>query len=126
MFFRIYVAAKDINRKNLLIYICNLLHAELASNAYIQKNGFSIEVRQNEEYDEKKAKYFPDGFLYFPFSVEIDIQDDISKADAAKEISIILKFLWESNHTAIASCEFEELLPESGGYKSKAIPWIRE
>jgi hypothetical protein len=126
MFCRIYVTCKNINQKSLLIDVCNLLHAELANDAYIEKNGFSIDVRRNQDYDEKKGKYFRDGFLYFPFCIKIDILDGISKIEAAQEVSIILKFLWEKNHTAIASCDFEELLPESGGYKRKSSPWTRE
>ena len=126
MFCRIYVTSKNINQKSLLIDVSNLLHAELENDAYIEKDGFSVEVRRNQDYDAKKEQYFPDGFLYFPFCIEIDIQDGISKIDAATEVGLVLQFLWKNNHTAIASCDFEELLPEGGGYKSKDIPWLRE
>jgi hypothetical protein len=58
MFCRIYVTCKNINQKSLLINVCNLLHGELANDAYIEKNGFSIEVRRNKDYDEKKENIF--------------------------------------------------------------------
>lgn len=123
MFCRIYITRESINSKDLLVAVSNLLGAELVSNKYVEKDGYSVEVRSNDEYDKKKEKIFPDGFLYFPFSIEIDILDEITKEDAAGEVGRILEFLWENNYTAIASCNFENLLPEEGGYKSKNIPW---
>lgn len=125
MFCRIYIAGENINRKVLLIPICNLIEAELVGDKYIEKNGYSIEVRSNDDFNKEKAKVYPDGFLYFPFCIEIDIEDSINTEDAAKEISKILNFLWANNYTASASCDFEDLLPESGGYKSINIPWSK-
>ena len=124
MFCRIYISGVNVDGKSLLISVCTLLKGDLIDNTYVEKKGYSVEVRPNEEYDEKKEKIFPDGFLYFPYSVEIDIHDDVDKVCAAEEMSEILRFLWRNGYTAIASCDFEDLLPENGGYKSKNIPWV--
>lgn len=124
MFCRLYVTGRIIDRKSLLITLCSLLETEPINDAYIEKDKYSIEVRPNDEYDEMKQRIFPDGFLYFPFSIEIDILDDMPNMHIIKEVGRILKFLWVNNYSAIASCEFEDLLPEKGGYKSRNIPWI--
>jgi hypothetical protein len=124
MFCRIYVTGKDINRESLLASVCNLLQAELVDDVYIEGNGYSMEVRANDDYDEEKEKVFPDGFLFFPFCVEIEFQDNVLIDDIVKHVSEILTFLWGNNFTAIASCDFEHLLPENGGYKSRKIPWV--
>ena len=123
MFCRIYVSGEGIERRGLTVAVCDLLGAQLVSEKYIEKDGYSIEVRPNDEYDKMSEREFPDGFLYFPLSIEIDIQDGISKEDAAREVGGILEFLWEGNYAAIASCEFEDLLPEKGGYNNRNVPW---
>ena len=56
-------------------------------------DGFSLDITKNDEYDEKKAKMFPDGFLHFPFSVEIDFSDEIIVEQAAKDVGPLLEFL---------------------------------
>ena len=125
MFCRIYITRKPILRQELLISISNLYRSELVRNLYIERDGFSLDVTKNDEYDENKSKIFPDGFLYFPFSIEIDFSDEISEESAAKDVGELLEFLWKNNYTAIASCDFEEILPESGGYRSRNIPWFK-
>ena len=122
MFCRIYVGI-NIDQKILLLSISKFLGIEPDRNAYIEKNGYSIEVRPNDEFDEKRMNTFPDGFLYFPLFVEIDIEDDINQESTAEEVGGILKFLWANKYPAIASCDFEDLLPEKGGYKSRIVPW---
>ena len=124
MFCRIYIKGKNVNEIDLLISISNVLKGKLVKNQYIEKTGYSIEIRTNDEFDFYKAQNFPDGFLFFPYSIEIDIIEDIKMEDVVNEISKILNFFWQNSFTAIASCDFENLLPEKGGYKSKKIPWF--
>jgi len=42
------------------------------------------------------------------------------------EDAMVSAIIAPSGRAFIISCDFEELLPESGGYKSKDIPWINE
>lgn len=126
MFCRIYLSGKRTSSKELLISIGKLLQAELIDERYLEKNGCSIEIRLNDEFDEIKQKEYPDGFLYFPYSAELDFQDNIPISYASEEVGIILQYLWENGYTAIASCEFEDQLPEKGGYNSKTLPWFGE
>jgi hypothetical protein len=109
-----------------LISITKLLQAQLIDEGYLEKNGYSFEIRSNDDFDEMKQKEYPDGFIYFPFSVELNFQDNVTVAYASDEIRIILQYLWRNKYTAIASCDFEDQLPEKGGYNSKAIPWFGE
>ena len=124
MFCRIYVAKDNLGKHNLLNSLSDFLHMELIDNSYIEKPYCSIEVRKNDDFDEVKLKKFPDGFLYFPFCIEIDIDENINVNVIANDVSSILTFLWTNNYAAVASCDFENLLPENGGYKSRNIPWV--
>lgn len=123
MFCRIYVTAKNIEGSTLLLSVSHFLDSKLVNSRYIETNGYSIEVRPNADFNDDKQLIFPDGFLFFPLSIEIDMIDEITREVAAKKVGEILDFLWKSGYAAIASCDFENLLPENGGYKSKNIPW---
>jgi hypothetical protein len=124
MFCRIYLSGTSIDSKELLTSLGILLKAGIIDGRYLEKKGYSIEIRSNDDFDAIKEKEYPDGFLYFPFSAEIDFQDKVTEVYASEEVGIILNYLWEKRYTAIASCDFEDLLPEKGGYKSKKIPWF--
>jgi hypothetical protein len=124
MFCRIYVYNKEIEGGELLDEIREFLNVELVDGKYIEKEYFSLEVRPNDEFDLKKSTVFPDGFLYFPCSVEIDFAEEYSIKEASHTVGDLLKFLWMRKYPAVASCEFEELLPENGGYKSTNVPWV--
>ena len=61
-----------------------------------------------------RAREWPSGFLYFPYRVE---------AGPKRAVERLLPLLWDRGIPAVASCDYEDELPEKGGYKSRAIPW---
>jgi hypothetical protein len=124
MFCRIYVYSKEIEGKDLLDEIREFMNVELVDGKYIDKEYFSLEVRSNNEFDLKKSTAFPDGFLYFPYSVEVDFAEEYPTKAASHVVGDLLKFLWMRQYPAVASCQFEDLLPENGGYKSTYVPWV--
>lgn len=81
-----------------------------------------IDIIKNPDYNEEKSKIFPDGFLYFPFLIEL-YSDKTLEEDNILNIKSILEKLWNNNYSAVVACDFEEKLPESGGFKSTNIPW---
>lgn len=123
MFCRIYVNKKDIENGSLLFQLSDVLGQKPISNFYIEGNNFSLTITNNDECDEEKAKVFPEGFLYFPSNIEVEFHVD-DEVKASVIINKILKFLWSKKYSAIASCKFEGLLIENGGYKSRNIPWV--
>lgn len=123
MFCRIHVNSDKVRKQFLLFQLCDLFEEKPIDNSYIENNIFSISVTKNDEYREEKAKEFPEGFIYFPLNIEVDIHSE-NEVEASIIINKILIFLWSNNYSAIASCKFENLLTEKGGYKSSIIPWI--
>lgn len=124
MFCRIYTTGKNITTDMILSSISNLLEKSVTDNSYIEGSGYSISVRSNDEYDQEKEKQFPDGFLNFKIFIEFDFEEQYEKGYYAKLVDKILKLLWNQKYPAIASCEFEELLLQKGGYKSREVPWV--
>ncbi|AQX87185.1 hypothetical protein ATE49_12465 [Elizabethkingia miricola] len=85
----------------------------------VSENGETF-LEKNSDFDLKKSKNFPDGFLYFRSILEISIKDD---SDEILIINSILNLLWNNNISAIASCDFEDKLIHKGGYKNQSIPF---
>jgi hypothetical protein len=125
MFCRIYLTGRDITTDRLLTDLSNLLKKPVVGNMYIEDSVYSISVRNNDEYDKVKEKEFPGGFLNFKLFIEFDFEDAPGKNHISDIVAKVLQFLWANNYPAIASCNFEELLPEKGGYKSTNIPWMK-
>jgi hypothetical protein len=78
--------------------------------------GQSVDVLQAHERDAEKARGFPHGFHYFRYRIE---------AGPKAMVERLLRVLWENGVPAVASCDYEDELPEAGGYKSRNIPWPR-
>lgn len=107
-----------VNEKNK-----NILKAIISKLNLKNKDCFVIDINKNDEYDDNKAREFPDGFLYFSNFIEYLKDEAQYSNDDIYNSKLILKTLWNSGIPAIASCDFEEKLPKTGGYKSKDIPW---
>ncbi len=90
---------------------------------YVYNN--EIEILKNLDFDVVRRQQFPDGFLHFRLRVEIfpDESKNISLENQLTMISALLNHLWSQNIPAVAACDYEDQLPENGGYKSRQIPW---
>lgn len=84
-----------------------------------------VEVLPNLDFDSRKRKQFPDGFLHFQQLVEIfpDESQNQSLDNQIQLVSMILNGLWSRRVPAIAACDYEDHLPNNGGYKSTQVPF---
>ncbi len=118
---KIYVDA-SISRSQLIETIAKLLDG-LAEKNTLRVPDFEIDVLENDEFDEFRRREFPDGFLYFHYIFEIYANTDRQIQDRAALVSKILEHLWSEGFPAVAACDYETELPESGGYKNRSAPW---
>ena len=87
------------------------------------KQYFELDILKNPDFNERIAKIFPDGFLHFPYIIEYYKSEKVFDDKDINNSRTILETLWEKNIPAIAASDYEEKLPENGGYKSKKVPW---
>lgn len=93
--------------------------------AYKQKteNNFEINknvlIFKNPGYSELEKAVFPDGFMHFRFQISVEEINSYSVDDYIDFVSFLLCSLWNQKMPSVATCQFEELLPLKGGYKSK-------
>lgn len=83
----------------------------------------NIDIEENEEYSQIECKEFPDGFLFFKFYLDINIQQNTDFKDYICLITKLLSILWNNNVSSVASCDFEDQLLNNGGYNNKNVPW---
>ena len=86
--------------------------------------GVEMALYRNDEYDTQRRVRFPDGFLYFRYYIDAYLPGKAAEQQA-QIIAALLRSIWEYDIPAVAASQFEDLLPERGGYRSRAIPWAR-
>ncbi len=74
------------------------------------------------DFDEQIRKDEENGFLYYRYLLEIEPTEEFGKENAVEFVGKILDYLWSQGFPAVASCDYEELLPNNGGYKSPNVP----
>lgn len=80
----------------------------------------TIDVRRNGHADEALKADLPDGFIHFPYLLEIDPQPGAIRASYVAMIGALLEELWQRGNQAVAACDFEGELPRNGGYPRPA------
>lgn len=73
-----------------------------------------IFVNDNDFFDNAKIENSDDGFLYFPYFLDIEPQMDMEGV-YIETIATLITRLWNHNIKAVAACDFEDLLPGKGG-----------
>jgi hypothetical protein len=81
-----------------------------------------VDVLKNEDYDSNRRRLFPDGFIYFRYTLDL-YMSGAPLERKAKIVTRLIERLWAWGFPAVAACAYEDRLPKRGGYKSRAIPW---
>jgi hypothetical protein len=123
MFIRVFVFIAHSEIIKILKDISYIIDGEIFEGNYLEKLGYSISIEKNDDFSLKEAESFPDGFLFFPYSMEIEIDDSVGLDQIIIDLNLILEYLWSNGYSAVTACDFEHKLIENGGYKSEKIPW---
>jgi hypothetical protein len=118
LYCKIYVNT-DKNIDELSSEIEKIISIESDEFHSFESEDFTLDVLRNKEYDENKCNEFPDGFLYFNFNLEIDCNDTNKENEYIEFVSTLMKSLWGLGMRLVASCDFEEVLPNQGGFNNR-------
>ncbi|NUU59595.1 1,4-dihydroxy-6-naphthoate synthase [Paenibacillus agri] len=114
LFTKIFVDS-DVDKGMLLDTVSNIVIGTISGSSILTKQA-EIFIFNNGDFDEDKRNQGDDGFLYYKYYLEIEPTEDADDRNYVLEISILLTKLWNAEFKAIASCDFEDLLPRKGGY----------
>lgn len=113
----------NMSINELRIKIAAFIGSDKIEVSFIEKDFYELSVYVNDEFDANGQVNFPDGFLYFRFIIDVGFNPNSEISKCVDEISKILKWLWGEGIPSVASCDYEDLLPEKGGYNSKLVPF---
>lgn len=114
LFTKIFVDS-DVDKETLLDTVSNIVMGTISGSSTLTKQA-EIFIFNNGDFDEDKRNQGNDGFLYYKYYLEIEPTEDANDHNYVLEISNLLTKLWNADFKAIASCDFEDLLPRKGGY----------
>lgn len=114
LFTKIFVDS-DVDKEMLLDTVSNYVMGTISGSSILTKQA-EIFIFNNGDFDEDKRNEGNDGFLYYKYYLEIEPTEDTNDRNYVLEISNLLTKLWNAEFKAIASCDFEDLLPRKGGY----------
>ncbi|TGV05244.1 1,4-dihydroxy-6-naphthoate synthase [Mesorhizobium sp. M00.F.Ca.ET.186.01.1.1] len=78
-----------------------------------------IYVNQNDDFDETLRGKNGDGFLHARYFLDIEPSLNVEQTEYIACVARLLEGLWKRGCQAVAACDFEEELPNHGGYKAK-------
>ena len=120
MFSKIYCWAAD--KELIRSLLQKNLSVDWIKNEAVLQYG-EISLINNSDFNNNLLYDFPDGFLFFPWILEIDFIPDTDINLCIDVVNKITSALWHSNITAVVACDFEDLLEKTGGYGRKDIFW---
>lgn len=114
LFTKIFVDSDD-DKEMLLDTVSNIVMGNISGSSILTEQA-EIFIFNNGDFDKDKRNQGNDGFLYYKYYLEIEPTEDVIDRNYVLEISNLLTRLWDADFKAIASCDFEDLLPRKGGY----------
>ncbi|NMM54792.1 MULTISPECIES: hypothetical protein [Paenibacillus] len=114
LFTKIFVDS-DVDKEMLLDTVSTIVMGTISGSSILTKQA-EIFIFNNGDFDKDKRNQGNDGFLYYKYYLEIEPTEDVIDRNYVLEISNLLTKLWDADFKAIASCDFEDLLPRKGGY----------
>ncbi|GGF84031.1 1,4-dihydroxy-6-naphthoate synthase [Paenibacillus aceti] len=114
LFTKIFVDS-DVDKEMLLDTVSNIVMGTISGSSILTKQA-GIFIFNNGDFDKDKRNQGNDGFLYYKYYLEIEPTENVIDRNYVFEISNLLTGLWDADFKAIASCDFEDLLPRKGGY----------
>lgn len=107
LYCKIYIDS-SASKIELLDKISKLVQGKISLRS-IESETMNIDVMENDEYDKDKASQ-RDGFVYYPYYLEIDAVEGVEASDYIEAIKNLLMQLRSFNAHATASCDFEDQL----------------
>jgi len=104
----------ELEKKEIIDLVSKLLNGKVSGTSIVTEQA-EFYLFNNGNYIASEKEQIVDDFLFYKYYFEIGPRESAISIYIL-QISHLLTELWNAGFTAIASCDFEELLPRKGGY----------
>lgn len=80
-----------------------------------------IDFVDNDDFDEHKRNQKPDGFLFYRYYIEMSPNEHVAAPDYIQHVADLMEKMWQEGWKAVAACDFEDKLPQKGGYHQNGV-----
>jgi hypothetical protein len=96
-------------------FVASIAHAVGGSSRMnaVRSPMLDISVDENDVFEAEKAHTGKDRWLYFRYTLEVDPVEGVPPSEYVAAVGALLKTLWSCCMEAVASCDFEDLLPRN-------------
>ncbi|GAA1370230.1 hypothetical protein GCM10009612_59640 [Streptomyces beijiangensis] len=93
-------------------FLCEALQGDLFSSSQVICSAARIYVAHN---DYETDGNDPSDFIQWPSVLECEPLPEVENQDFVAFVNRLLQSIWGTERRAVAACDFEDLLPNSGG-----------
>lgn len=108
----------DLDRDLVLSTITGIVGGEHEEYFSLVNDIFNLDVIRNDDFHELRRNAAPDGFLFSRYLLDIEPNEHIDSDTYINMVACLLEGLWRLGKKAVASCDFEDMLPNRGGFNS--------
>jgi len=111
LYCKVYVDSSN-ESSDFLAFIAKVVKGNISLRT-VENDLLEITVFKNEDYEKDKTTDV-DGFVFFPYYLEIEPVDEssVSSEEYKSLIGDLLEALWDKGADAVAACDFEDKLPK--------------
>jgi hypothetical protein len=109
LYCKVYVDC-NLGSSDLLTSIADMVKGDISLRT-VKNDLLEVSVFSNQDYDKGRSREL-EGFVFYPYYLEIEPADDVTVNSEAYKMSIdnLLKALWYMGADAVAACDFEDEL----------------
>jgi len=112
--------------KDLLTLMEELLIVNFDEEMTTTNHPLYFEMKHNMFYDESMCDDCQDGFISYPYILEIECDNSNQTEEYISYLSNLLRAMWHKGLKVVASSDFEAKLPFQGGYGKSPHLWFTE
>ena len=116
MYCKVYIDSLS-EKGELLDLIANIISGFVKMRT-VSTPEFQVDLVMNEDFDETKRMQGDVQFIFYRYYLDIEPAEHAQRERYVASVGSLLNELWKLGYKAVAACDFEDELPECGGYKS--------
>ncbi len=113
LYCKIFVEA-ECGAAQLAVFLSQMIHGSIEMRT-VSSSLLEMDVVANDGLDEAKRAEGADGFLCYPYYLDVEPATGTPREVYVQSVGSLLERLWNSGFKAVAACEFESELPKMGG-----------